>query len=31
MQGLLEHEAGGPSSQSYRPDTDDPAEVSVVH
>jgi hypothetical protein len=27
LQGLLQHEAGGPSTQGYQPDTEDPAEV----
>lgn len=30
MQGMLQHEAGGPSSQAYRGNTDDPAEVSCA-
>lgn len=27
LQGMLQHEAGGPSTQGYRPETNDPAEV----
>lgn len=27
LQGMLQHEAGGPSTQAYRPEADDPAEV----
>ena len=30
LQGMLQHEAGGPSTQGYRPEAEDPSEASAL-